>query len=246
MDAHPTIILYDFPAKTGVAGFSSVSPFVLAIDRALKLAGLHYERHHVNMLKLKELNPLRQLPVLIVNTDKIADSTRILRRIDAMVPGSLTGGLDQRRIAEAWLWEEFADTSLYPYVLATRWVDDRGWPVTRALFFKTVPALLRPVIAPTIRKQIMKKLVERDFLRGGLDACYERMRSVLDQLDLRAPEDGFWLGPRASVADIGLFAHLHSLRLPLIPFQAEELQKRTRLSRYLDRVDAATSASDGG
>jgi hypothetical protein len=37
-----------------------------------------------------------------------------------------------------------------------------------------------------------------------------------------------------------LFAHLHSLRLPLVPFQAEEVKKRARLTKYLDRVDAAT------
>ncbi len=240
MTAHPKLTLCDFPAQTGIAGWSSFSPFVLEIDRALNLAQLRYERHHVNMLKLKELNPLGQLPVLIVDSEKIADSTRILRRIEAMVPGSLTAGLDPKDIAEAWLWEEFADTSLYPYVLVTRWADDRGWPVPRDAFFKTMPALLRPIIAPMVRRNTIKKLVERDFLRGGLEGCYERMRGVLDLLEARAPEAGFWLGARPSIADLGLFAHLHSLRLPLTPFQAAELQTRTRLSRYLDRVDEAT------
>lgn len=240
MTVYPKLTLCDFPGKTGVASWSSFSPFILQVDRALRLAGLEYERHHVDMLKLKQLNPLGQLPVLIIGNEKVADSTHILQRIESMVPGSLTGGLDSRGVAEAWLWEEFADTALYPYVLATRWADDRGWPVPRDSFFKTVPALLRPIIAPMVRRSTIKKLVERDFLRGGLDACYVRMRRVLDQLETRAPEAGFWLGERVSVGDLGLFAHLHSMRLPLTPFQVEELQKRPRLWRYLDRVDAAT------
>jgi glutathione S-transferase len=86
----------------------------------------------------------------------------------------------------------------------------------------------------------VRKLKDRDFTRGGLEACYDRMRRALDDLDARAPEEGFWLGPRATVADVGLFAHLHSLRLPLIPWQAAEVAKRERLSRYLDRFDAIT------
>ena len=112
----------------------------------------------------------------------------------------------------------------------------------RAAFFGSIPAPVRGLVSSMVRRSTIKKLVERDFTRGGLDACYERLHRVLDDLDARAPEDGFWLGPRASVADLGLFAHLHSLRLPAIPFQAEQVKKRARLSRYLDRVDAATTA----
>ena len=236
----PKLTVCDFPAKTGVPGWSSFSPFVLEVDRALGLAKLPFEHVYVDIFKLKELNPLGQLPVLIVGEEKVADSTRILRRIEQLAPGSMTGGLDAGKLAEAWLWEEFADTSLYPYVLATRWADDRGWPMVKKAFFESVPALIRPLAASIVRGRTVKKLVERDFTRAGLAACFERLAGVLDDLDRRAPEDGFWLGPRACVADLGLFGHLHSLRLPLVPFQAEEVKKRKRLDRYLDRVDAAT------
>jgi glutathione S-transferase len=241
MTAAPVkVTLHDFPVSSNVDGWESFSPFVLEVARALKLAKLPYDQRPVNMMKLKELNPLGQLPVVTIGEERVSDSTRILRRIEVMKPGSLTGGLEGRALAEAWLWEEFGDTSLYPYVLATRWADDRGWPVPRERFFGSIPAPLRAIVAPMIRRSTVKKLVERDFLRGGIDACYERMRSVLDLLEERAPDDGFWLGPRASVADLGLFAHLHALRLPLTPWQAEEVSRRVRLSRYLDRVDAAT------
>src|SRR6185369_7536024 len=105
MSAIPKLVVCDFPAKTKLEGWSSFSPFVLEVDRALALAKLPFTRHHVNMFKLKELNPIGQLPVLLVGDDKVADSTQILRRIEALAPGSLTGGLDARSIAEAWLWE---------------------------------------------------------------------------------------------------------------------------------------------
>jgi len=236
----PKLTLHDFPAETAVDGWESFSPFVLEVERALHLAKLPFEKHHVDMMKIREISPTGQLPVLEVGDEKIQDSTRILQRIERLAPGSLTFGLEGRVLAEAWLWEEFADTALYPYVLATRWADDRGWPVPREKFFASIPAPIRAIVAPMVRRQTKRKLVERDFTRSGLDACYARMRRVLDALDERAPEEGFWMGAHASVADLGLFAHLHSLRLPLTPWQAEEVAKRLRLSRYLDRVDART------
>jgi glutathione S-transferase len=236
------LVLCDFPAKTGVEGWDSFSPFVLQVSRALKLAKLPFEHRHVSIFKVKELNPKRQLPVLLVGDEKVADTTAILHRIEQLAPGSMTGGLDARGIAEAWLWEEFADTALYGHVLATRWADDRGWPVPRQAFFGSIPAPIRGLIASAVRKKTMTALVGRDFTRGGIEACHARLYRVLDDLDARAPDAGFWLGPRACAADLGLFAHLHSLRLPMVAYQAQEIAKRTRLNRYLDRVDAVTRA----
>src|SRR5262249_19516994 len=97
------LVVCDFPATTGLPGWSSFSPFVLEVDRALGLAKLPFERHHVNIMKLKELNPKGQLPVLMVGDEKVADSTRILHKIEELAPGSMTGGLAPAAVAEAWL-----------------------------------------------------------------------------------------------------------------------------------------------
>ena len=235
----PPLKLCDFPARTGHDGWISFSPYVLEVERALNLAKLPFEHKRVKFLEIRDINPAGQLPVLVIGAENVPDSTRILHRIETLSPGALTGGLDAQKTAEAWLWEEFADTALYPYVLASRWVDDRGWLIVRDAFFRWLPAPVRAVVSPLVRRKMAQRLVERDFLRGGLDTLYERMDCVLDELELRAPADGFWIGPRASVADLGLFAQLHSLRLPGL-WLAEVLQKRERLTRYLDRVDAVT------
>lgn len=236
----PKLVLYDFPASTGREGWASFSPFVLTVERALKLARLPFEMKQVAMTSIKGLNPTGQLPVLAIDSENVADSTRILHRIEALAPGSMTGGLDARGVGEAWLWEEFADTALYPQVLATRWIDERGWPVVKKGFFGGFPPVIRDVIASMIRGKMHKTLAARDFMRGGLEACEERLGRVLDALDARAPESGFWLGPKASAADIGLFGQLHSMRLPDTGFRADGIARRTRLSAWLDRVDSAT------
>ena len=240
----PSLVLCDFPAETGHARWSTFSPFVLLIERALRLAKLPFRQDKISMMKIRSLNPIGQLPVLMIGDEAVPDSTRILHRIDEqLAKGSLTRGLDARGVGEAWLWEEFADTALYPQVLATRWADERGWPVPRRAFFGAMPPVVRDIVASLVRKKTLTALEGRDFTRGGLAACEERLFRVLDHLEARAPERGFWLGEQASVADLGLFAHLHSMRLPSTPFRAADLAKRQRLNAWLDRVDAATSSS---
>src|ERR1700755_1895913 len=141
-DAVPELILHDFPA-TPAEGWDSFSPFVTQVSRALKLARLPFRRQQVDMMKLNGLNPKGQLPVLTIGAENVMDSTRILHRIEELAPGSMTGGLDARGTGEMWLWEEFADTALYPYVLATRWADERGWPVPKKHFFGGLPPVVR-------------------------------------------------------------------------------------------------------
>jgi len=238
----PSLVLCDFPAETGHARWSSFSPFVLQVERALRLAKLPFRHDKISMMRIRSLNPTGQLPVLLIGDEALPDSTRILQRIDReLAPGSLTRGLDARGVAEAWLWEEFADTALYPHALATRWADERGWPVPRKAFFGGMPPLVRDLVANLVRRKVLGSLEGRDFTRGGLAACEARLQRVLDHLEARAPESGFWMGDAPSVADLGLFAQLHELRLPDIPFRAADIASRKRLHAWLDRVDAATS-----
>ena len=62
-----------------------------------------------------------------------------------MVPGSMSGA-GGRDTAEAWLWEDFADSCLNGYLVAARRADERNWPSVRTAYFNAVPALVRAVL----------------------------------------------------------------------------------------------------
>lgn len=234
----PTLTLVQLEANP-LPGVESYSPFCLKAHRALKAAGLRYtDQPAFSPSVRKRHNPTGQVPVLLVGGEAVADSTNILRRVLQMAPGRIAES------PEAWLWEELADTALNGFLVAARWADDRNWPLVRRAYFGGMPALLRAIVTPRLRKTVVGNLVARDVWRAGAAACWERFGRLLDQLDGRAPAEGFWLGGPLSVADIALFAQLHSFRTPLTPWQAEELGRRTRLVAYLDRVDAATREED--
>ena len=233
----PELVLCEL-ADPGLPGFESFSPFCLKTHRALKAARLPYTRRHGSAPDtFRRYNPARQVPVLLVDGEPVADSTEILRRIVELRPGALAAD------PEAWLWEELADSALYGFVLAARWADDRNWPLTRAAYFAGMPSLIRAIVPGRIRKRVLAGLHARDVWRAGAERCWARLEALLDQLDARAPERGWWCGRSLSVADIALFAQLHSLRTPLTASQAASVARRQRLSAWLDRVHEETECA---
>ncbi len=240
--AQPELTLCEL-TTTDVEGLESFSPFCLKAHRALRLAGLKYaSRHAGNPAAHKPLSPTGQVPVLLVDGRAVADSTPILHEIERLRPGTLEGGLDARARAEAWLWEELADTALNGFFVAARWADEANWPLVKNAYFSTMPGPVRAVVPALLRRNVLKALHARDIWRAGPDACWRRYEDLLDRLDARAPAAGFWMGGAPTAADVALFGQLHGLRNRYTARQSAMIASRETLSAWLDRVDAITRA----
>jgi glutathione S-transferase len=240
----PQLIFCELADATAASGqaVETFSPFCLKAHRALRAAGLGYERRFATRPdEHAKWNPRKQVPVLLVDGEPVTDSTRILKRIETMT-GPIGGELPARTQAEAWLWEDFADTSLNGFLVAARWADARNWPHVREAYFGSAPWFVKSLIAPQIRKSVVKGLVARDVWRAGPEACWERFLDALEHLDARAPASGFWVSDRLTVADVSLFGQLQSFRTPLTPWQSHAIAQKSALRGWLDRVDAATRA----
>ena len=103
-----------------VPGLESLSPFCIKVHRALRHLGMPYERRHGRGPgDFSDLNPVGQVPVLIVDGEPVSDSTTILQRIGVAGP------------AEAWLWEEFAAVSVERSAQGDPGRGLPGWPRIR-------------------------------------------------------------------------------------------------------------------
>ena len=235
----PTPILCEL-ADPHLAGFETYSPFCMKVHRALRVLGVAYERRHgAHPGVFRAHNPTGQVPVLLVGDETLADSTAILRYLEAKHGGLVPS--DPREAAEAWLWEEHGDTSLNGFFVAARWADPQSWPLVRAAYFRDMPAPVRWILPGRLRAGVLASLKARDVLRRSFDDTLARHEAALDALDRRAPRSGYWLGDALTVADLSLFAQLHGLRAPLTPRQAKLIAERPQLTAWLDRVDAATA-----
>lgn len=223
-----TLVLIDYVAPADPA-IATWSPFCSKVRRALNAAGLPFTTRHIQGAHdLAELNAQCQVPVLIADGTPITDSTTILATIAAWQGEAAS--------PEALLYEELADSAINGFENAARWADDDNWIRTRMAFFGPTPP---PFVEP-MRAQIIQSLVARDIWRAGPKACWARLEVLLDALDARAPQAGFWLGETLTAADFALFGQLNAFRTPLTPAQADSVARRARLTAWLDRVDQAS------
>lgn len=219
----------DDATRFGVASFS---PFCLKVHAALVVSGLPFQRRHGQRPgSWKQFNPTAQVPVLLEGDRPTPDSTAILRRIVELAPGRIAES------PEGWLWEELADTSLNGFLIASRWADPDNWPRVRQAYFAGMPSPVRAIVPALLRRNILRTLVARDVWRAGPTACWDRFDRLLDQLDARAPTEGFWCGDRLGVADLGLYGQLRSFGTELTPVQGAAVASRPRLSAWLGRVE---------
>ena len=240
MEALPALTLCEL-ADAGDYGLLSFSPFCIKVLRALRALGLPYQsRRGPAPDSFAELNPQRQVPVLLVDDVPITDSTDICAALSGLAPGRGLLPGDARERAQALLWEEFADTSLNGFVVAARWADPRNWPRVRDVFFSAAPPPMRLAIAQAMQSRVVENLIARDVWRAGSRACWRRFTAILDELNTLSPDSGFWVGDTVSVADVAIFGQLQSLRVSLTPWQASRIARRPALSAYLNRVASAT------
>lgn len=109
----------------------------LKVKRALKYAGLSYtSRRGTKPAAFRDLSPTGQVPILLIGAEVVCNSTNIVSRIEGMVPGVFSKGMNQCAIAEAWLWEEMVDSALSGFGIAAAWCPyghhiwpgkDRSW-----------------------------------------------------------------------------------------------------------------------
>jgi len=236
----PELILCEV-GETGIDGLDSYSMFCLKVHRAMNLTGLSAERRHGQIEDYAEINPAKQVPVLLIDGEPLADSTDICETLDELSGGGVLLPKDPGERAAAQLWEELADTSINGYVIASRWADERNWPRVLDTFFEMVPAPARTEVAERVREGVIAALWARNIWRPGAKECWARFEALLDQLEQLAPETGYWTGETINVADIAIFAQLQSLRIDLTPWQRDQVEKRRRLTAFLDRVNQRTS-----
>jgi glutathione S-transferase len=219
----------------------SFSPFCVKVHRALKAVGLRYTRTALAApSKTSPFNSAAQIPVLRVDARYIADSTQILAAINEMSGRVFSLG-QAREDAEARFWEDWADTTLNGFLVAARWADEENWQRSKAAYFVGMPGPIALVVPGMLRRGVLKSLYARDITRAGMAACWARFEQALDDLERRAPRRGFWMGDKLSVADLALFAQLHSLRTDLTPAQRDATRQRGGLSAWMDLVNRATT-----
>ncbi|MEO7114207.1 MAG: glutathione S-transferase family protein [Polyangiaceae bacterium] len=222
----------------------SVSPFCEKIRRALRVKGLAYRAEKVPLLATvgwyrRRVNPARKVPVLMHDGTKIADSSAIVRYLDATFDGPKLVPSDPSARALCLLLEDWADESLYFYqkLFKFKLGHESGEWVSRFSTFdsRAGRALLSVVLVGRQEKQLDAQGLGRKPIADVLEDVDVLVASV-EALVASKP----WLvGDALSIADIAVFAQLGALAAS--SEGARIIAQHPGAKAWLDRVDRATS-----
>ncbi|MFT4705890.1 MAG: hypothetical protein ACI81R_003605 [Bradymonadia bacterium] len=189
-----TLTLVEFPHAPANPLISTYSPACQKVHYAMNFAGLGFmSDFQENPAAWGAENPAKQFPFLRVNGAALPDSTAILRCVVEQAEHAAIDGpteqdtpfylADSAKRAEAWLWEEYAGHVLYGYVLASRWACNENFSRVCSHLFGEMPAVPYMIVPKLVRRATLKRLIQQDVTRAGLDDVGRKMRSMLAPLN---------------------------------------------------------------
>jgi glutathione S-transferase len=197
------------------------------------MAGLEYETDLNGLSKA----PRGKLPYIKDDNKIIADSTLIRLHIEDKYGYDFDAGLDMRQRGLAWAVEKMLENNLYWVVLSERWMHKGNFDFGPRIFFKAVPAPLRPFIIRFVKKKIRRDLAGQG---SGLHSRIERHRLAITIIDHTAAilgSNNYIMGDNPCGADAFVFAILTGASVmgfdtPLI----NAVQAHANLVNYLARM----------
>jgi glutathione S-transferase len=193
------ITLYSFGP---VAGLPDLSPFVTKVQVLLKMAGLDYQTDRRGFRRA----PKGKLPYIDDGGTIVADSTFIRLYLEKKYAIDFDKGLSDPERATAWAFEKLCEDHLYWAAVHARWLDDANFNAGPGRLFKSVPALIRPLIIKKVRGEVAKRLVGQGMGRHtGEEIATLAARDLAALADFLGDKP-YFMGDQPSGVDATIFA----------------------------------------
>ena len=226
------ITLYTFGPAFGLP---DPSPFVTKAEVLLKMAGLSYRTDPNGFRKA----PKGKLPYIEDAGERIADSTFIRRHVEKKYGIDFDRGLSAEQRAIAWAFEKMAEDHLYWALVDARWMDDENFARGPAHFFRRLPAPLRPIMIPLIRRKVHNALWAHGMGRHTRDEIVALGTHSIEAIAGYLGQKPFFFGAEPSGVDATLFAFAAGLLCPRFETPLRSAAERhDNLKRYVGRMTA--------
>ena len=228
-----SITLYQFPTAYGLP---NASPFCMKVETYLRMAGIAYTaRNGMYLMRA----PKKKLPYIDHDGRIIADSHLIIGYLQSTYGDALDAALTPAQRARSTVILRLLEDSLYWVLLYARWIDERGWPLTRQAFFGTLPAPLRWFVPRLARRGIAQELYAQGTGRHAPEDIYRVGGADVEALSFLLGENAYFLGAEPTSVDAAAYAFLANiLDVPLDLPLREAARAHTNLPAYCARMRA--------
>jgi glutathione S-transferase len=226
-----------------VWGLPNASPFCMKLETWLRMAGI---AHVTRTISGRPKSPSGKVPYIEHPDGSLScDSSVIIERLTRERSVTLDDFMTDAQRVQALLLQRLFEDDLYFVILHDRWVDDAGWAITRDAYFAQLPWIVRTLVVPMIRRQVIAAARGQGVSRFSAE---ERERRII--ADVRAiagllGDRDFFMGQPSSVDAIAhaFLANVLSAPIPG-PLQAA-VRSHERLVAYCERMRMAYFADDG-
>jgi glutathione S-transferase len=226
------ITLYTFGPAFGLP---DPSPFVTKAEVLLKMTGLSFRTDAGGFRKA----PKGKLPYIEDDGTRIADSTFIRQYLEKKYDIDFDRGLSAEQRAIGWAFEKMAEDHLYWALVDSRWIDDENFARGPAHFFRRLPAPLRPVMIPMIRRKVRNALHAQGMGRHSREEIVRLGMHSIDAIANYLGHKPFFFGAETSGVDATMFAFVAGTLCPRFESPIRDAAERhDNLKRYVGRMAA--------
>jgi len=164
------------------------------------------------------------------------DSTVITEHPTRVHGGTLDARLSPAQPATARAVRGMIEEGLYFTGIYGRWVDDEGWPATRAAMASFIPGLAVPFL-PLIRRSVKKSVRAQGTGRHARADIFAMAKADWDAVAALLGEGPFFFGEKVTSIDATLYGFEESaLAHPWASPVKAHVQSRPNLVRHRDRM----------
>lgn len=194
-------------------GLPNPSPFCIKLETYLKMTGLP---HEVIREADTRKGPKKKIPFVEDDGELIGDSEFIIEHLRRKHGDSVDGDLDDAQRAHSYVLTRMLHDSTYWVLLHCRWVDPAGWAAVSKELFTSLPALLRPILPPLIRRSLAKSIRAHGLGRHSVDEIMGVGQADMQALATLLADRPFLLGDQPHIVDATAHAFVMSLVGPPI------------------------------
>lgn len=223
---------------SGFNGLPSSSPFCLKVIAALHYKQIDYQLTVVD--RPPSWLKRGKLPAIKIDGQIVEDSTNILKLLDELVPNrALLYPTDEGKRAETVLLEDWSDESFYWFLVYSRWALPEHFNQFKAVAFKNLPALLRPIVPGLIRKSVLKRLDAQGIAQLPSSERLKRFQEACLCLEHKLKDHSFLICDTITAADLAVFSVLQVIKQSQLHDLSTVLSEYSLLNQWLDQINTA-------
>lgn len=208
------------------------SPFCQKSVAQLRMSGLDFELDTCDPRKA----PKGKGPWMDDNGTVVPDSTFIRWHLETRHGIDFDPGLSEVQKATAWALEKMCEDHLYWVMMYERWAIDENFEKGPRTFFDIAPAIVRPLVARSVRKGVLRSLDGHGFGRHTHEELVQIATRGFDSLATILGDRPYLFGDVPCGADATIHAWVAGFMTDFFrtPTQAA-IKEHANLVAYRDR-----------